>query len=310
MGGAFSRGVEVGQSSSSSSRGASSSSTSSTLVVSRRRFADSWSLSTIASDCRMPMCSSLLLAIAMQTKHSLPFQSTPSGNCRKASAARWMCSRLASVPWGIAKPSPMYVETDCSRSRIASAYSVSAAPISTSTAPHWRSASSLSVALRPRRTASALSTWAVLSGPTSGLKGAAVLDRVLHLGEGRVAHEDLERYDDGVGVDPARSVGEAGMTEHHLGVRRDLVDGGVDDVDVVLLQLLLHGAGDHHAATHTGVAGDDDLGHVRAVDRCHPLNLLCLGPWSRPPTPRPWSGRCRSCHSRRPRHGRSGTALR
>ena len=32
------------------------------------------------------MCSSLLLAIAMQTWHSLPFQSTPSGNCRNASA--------------------------------------------------------------------------------------------------------------------------------------------------------------------------------------------------------------------------------
>ena len=82
------------------------------------------------------MCSSLLLAIAMQTRHSLPFQSTPSGNCRNASAARLMCSRLASVPWGIAKPMPMYVDTDCSRSRIASAYAGPAAPISTRTAPH------------------------------------------------------------------------------------------------------------------------------------------------------------------------------
>ncbi len=33
-----------------------------------------------------------------------------------------MCSLLASVPCGMATPSPMYVEIDCSRSRIASAY--------------------------------------------------------------------------------------------------------------------------------------------------------------------------------------------
>src|SRR6478752_4062207 len=289
------------QSSSSSSCGESSSRTSSTLVVSRSRWADSWSLRTMASACRMPMCSSLLLAIAMHTWHSLPFQSTPPGNCRKARAARLMCSRLASVPWGMAKPIPMYVDTDCSRSRIASAYAGPAAPISTRTAPHWRSASSLSVALRPRRTASALST----PGAVSGLKGPAVLDRVLHLGEGRVAHEDLERHDDRVRVDRARPVGEPGVAEHHLGVGRDLVDRRVHDVHVVLLQLLLHGAGDHHAAAHPGVAGDDDLGHVGAIDRCHRLNLLSLGPWWRPPTPRPWSGRCRSCPRRRRRRGRT-----
>src|SRR6476619_7123485 len=164
------------------------------------------------------MCSVLLEAIAMHTKHSLPFQSTPSGNCKKASAARLMCARLASVPWGMAKPSPMYVETDCSRSRIASAYSWSAAPISTSTAPHWRNASSLSLARSPRRTASAPSTW--LAG-LSGLKGAARLDGVLHLGEGGVAHEDVERHDHGVGVDPLGALGQPGVAQHHLGVGRD-----------------------------------------------------------------------------------------
>lgn len=50
-----------------SSYGASSSSTSSTLLVSRRRRADCWLLRTFASACRMPMCSSLLLAMAMHT---------------------------------------------------------------------------------------------------------------------------------------------------------------------------------------------------------------------------------------------------
>ena len=93
----------------------------------------------IPADAQVVLCHAGLADRARRVNPDavvVPFQSTPSGNCRKASAARLMCSRLASVPWGIAKPSPMYVDTDRSRSRIASAYAGPAAPISTRTAPH------------------------------------------------------------------------------------------------------------------------------------------------------------------------------
>ena len=48
-----------------------------------------------------------------------------------------------------------------------------------------------------------------------------------------------------------------------------VVDGDVLDGHVVLLEPLAHLAGDHHAAAHPGIAGDDHLPDVPAVELWH-----------------------------------------
>ena len=71
------------------------------------------------------------------------------------------------------------------------------------------------------------------------------------------------------GAMPLRPLGEAGVADDDLGIGRDRIDGEVLDRHVVLLQPLAHLAGDHHAAAHPGIAGDDDLADVPAVELRH-----------------------------------------
>ena len=56
---------------------------------------------------------------------------------------------------------------------------------------------------------------------------------------------------------------------HELSVGRDRVDREVLDGHVVLLETGTHLTGDHHAAAHAGVAGDDHRPDVPAIQLRH-----------------------------------------
>src|SRR5258706_15705067 len=149
----------------------------------------------------------------------------------------------------------------CSRSSIASTYCGPTAPVSTSTAPQRRIASSRDPARSPGRTASRAS-----NSPT---EFTAALDGVDDLGDRGVADEHLERNDHLVGRADPGAGGEALVAQHHVGVGRDRVHRGVLDDHRVLRELPLELAGEHHAAAHARVARDDDLLDVGTTDGGH-----------------------------------------
>src|SRR5262249_36647268 len=132
-------------------------------------------------------------AMATQTITCSPPQSTPSGKRSTANASRRTAAFPARVAWGIATPSPTYVEIERSRSSIASTYVGSTAPIETRVCPHWRMASSRSVAAQAR--------WIARSSsrPTNGCVSAIQVGPVLHRGDDRVdpgvPDEHLDRDD-------------------------------------------------------------------------------------------------------------------
>src|SRR3569833_3707138 len=192
------------------------------------------------------------------TTRSSP-QATPSGKRTKETASCRTESLPSRVPCGIATPSPTYVDTDRSRWSIVSTYDGSTAPAVTSASPHWRMASSRPVAVASRRTARRSSS--------SGTALSAVLDRGDEPGHRGVAEEELELHDRLVTGARGGAVGESLVTDDHVGVVRDGVDRGVLDGHRVLLQLLAQLAGQHDAAAHARVAGDDDLLDVLAVHR-------------------------------------------
>src|SRR5206468_10359391 len=99
----------------------------------------------------------------------------------------------------MANPSPNDVEICPSRSSMASTYGASTAPISTRRSPDWRTASNLSEARNPRRTAS----WARSSLIGSSFEGTSFFDRVDEPVERWVAQEHLEGHDHPVGSDTA-----------------------------------------------------------------------------------------------------------
>src|SRR3990170_2769182 len=221
--------------------------TTSISVAERSAAALSESSSTSARADKTPTCSSPEAAMGMHRYTVSPSQSTPLGNWRKPRAVRRTRARAWSVPCGMATPSPMYVEIWPSRSRIAAAYPGATAPSSSRRAPDWRNASHLS--------------WACCAG--------------------RVAHEDLERHHDRAGRDALGPLREPGVTDHHLRVGRNGVHGEVLDRHVVLLQAISHLAGDHHAAAHPGIAGDDHRPDIPSVQLGHvghaPLGLVPIG---------------------------------
>src|SRR3990170_832338 len=158
---------------------------------------------------------------------------------------------------------------DFSRSVIASAYGGWTAPISTSSAPACRTTSHLSVAWQPRRTASARRMSEAVRPMSSAIDHAAVLHRVDDLRNGRVTEEHPERDDRLPRRDSPRAIGETLVHNDDIGVLRDRVHRSVLDCDVLLLQLSAQGAGQHDAAAHSCVTGDDQLAYVTTLDARH-----------------------------------------
>src|SRR5690606_19438923 len=136
---------------SSSGAGVSMASTRSGVVASRSAAARSGSSRIWASSARMSRCPSPTAAMPMQTVTVSPSQSTPSGKRRKQSASRRTAALPARVACGMATPSPMYVDTDSSRSSMAGTYSGATAPVATSTSPQARMASAFPAARSCRR---------------------------------------------------------------------------------------------------------------------------------------------------------------
>src|SRR6266540_3819305 len=195
---------------------------------------------------------------------------TTSGKRSTASASRRTASLPARVACGIATPSPTYVEIERSRSSIASTYAGSTAPVATSTAPHCLIASSRSAA-RSASWIAPRSSTALSAEPTTGsaIELTAVLHRIDDPVDRRIADEHLHRHDHGVGCAHPRPVGQPLVADDHVGVGRDGVDRRVLDDDAVLAELLAQHAGEHDAAAHAGVAGDDDLVNLASLDGGH-----------------------------------------
>src|SRR5919106_1700716 len=128
----------------------------------------------------------------------------------------------------MANPSPSDVEICRSRSSIASMYGGSTAPISTRTWPDCRAASKRSVACKPRRTASAVST-SVISLP---FEVPSFLDRLDQSVECGIAQEEVEGHDDLVWSDLAGGGLEPSVAHDDVGIRRDASHRSVPDLDL------------------------------------------------------------------------------
>src|SRR5262249_2052198 len=150
-----------------------------------------------------------------------------------------------------------------------STYAGSTAPVSTSSCPACLIASSAPVAVASRRMASFCRRSPAPPAAESAIDVIAVLDRVHDLRDRGIAEEHLERDDGGVTGDATCAIGKALVADDDVGVRGDLVDRGVLDGDVLLLELALERARKHHAAAHSRVTRDDELVDVRSVDGCH-----------------------------------------
>src|SRR5215203_4208905 len=161
----------------------------------------------------------------------------------------------------MATPWPITVDTDCSRSSMASTYDGSTASMSTSSCPAARIASSAPAA--------AASSWIPLSSSSapavvesSDIDLLAILDCIDDLGHSGIAQEHLEGNDRHTGHDSARPVGQPFVAYDEVSIVRNGVHGGVLHRHATLLQLPSKRAGQHHAAPHAGIACDDELAYV------------------------------------------------
>ena len=187
-------------------------------------------------------------------------QSTPSGNRRTAEGVALHQRLAASVPCGIATPSPdvggdrtLPLEHRLRRTP------GSTAPISTRTAPAL--ADRVVLAVRPGSPAGSPAGRAGRRPVQPRQIVATVLDRrsTTAVTAGSPMNT-LERDDDGVRSDAAGPFGEPVVADHDVGVGGDRGRPGCArrsrrNGSSCLAQL----AGEHDAAAHAGVAGDDDL---------------------------------------------------